>query len=160
MIPKRFNFPRLFWRRNHISFETSICWVKTKAKDSSYDRFFFFYRREITLKIWKNEMNNQLIFIYLFLLFSRQIRVNLRKYLFCMTTASSREIKQKEKFLFKAREREPTERKVCEMGKSAKFEFSDSLYLSAMQFRSWDLRTPFIAFVWVNSIKSISKDRR
>ena len=48
-------------------------------------------------------MNNQLIFIYLFLLFSRQIRVNLRKYLFCMTTASSREIKQKEKFLFKAR---------------------------------------------------------
>ena len=48
-------------------------------------------------------MNNQLIFIYLFLIFSRQIRVNLRKYLFCTTTASSREIKQKEKFLFKAR---------------------------------------------------------
>ena len=81
-------------------------------------------------------MNNQLIFIYLFLLFSRQIRVNLRKYrrFICMTTASSREIKQKEKFLFKGRAYRNW--KVCEMGKLAKFEFSDTLYLSAMQFRS------------------------
>ena len=45
------------------------------------------------------------------------------------------------------------------MGKLAKFEFSDSLYLSAMQFRSWDLRIPPIAFEWLNSIKSISTDR-
>lgn len=47
----------------------------------------------------------------------------------CVTTASSREIEQKEKFLFK---RELPERKVCEMGKLAKFEFSDSLYFSAI----------------------------
>ena len=64
----------------------------------------------------------------------------------CMTTASREKLNKKRSVCLK---RELQERKVCEMGKLAKFEFSDSLYLSAMQFRSWDLRIPPIAFVWL-----------